>query len=42
MRPGRSKRAFLTYSRSEVEAAEAGLEVLRGIVERGYPWPDAT
>jgi hypothetical protein len=32
--------AFLTYSRSAIEAAEAGLETLRGIVERFEPWPN--
>jgi hypothetical protein len=31
---------FLTYSTSAADAAEAGLEVLRGIVERGEPWPE--
>lgn len=31
---------FLIYSTSAAGAAEAGLEVLRGIVERGDPWPD--
>jgi len=30
---------FLTYGSSVLEAAEAGLEVLRGIVERDEPWP---
>lgn len=34
--------AFLTYSISEIDAAEAGLTVLRGIIERGEPWPQAT
>jgi hypothetical protein len=32
---------FLTYSTSVADAAEAGLEILRGIVERGEPWPEA-
>ncbi len=31
---------FLTYSTSAAEAAEAGVEILRGIVERGDPWPE--
>jgi hypothetical protein len=31
--------AFLTYSVSEIEAAEAGLAVLRRIVQDGEPWP---
>jgi hypothetical protein len=31
--------AFLTYGPSEIEAAEAGLETLGAIVERGEPWP---
>ena len=30
---------FLTYSISAADAAEAGLEVLRGVVERDDPWP---
>jgi hypothetical protein len=33
---------FLCYSTSEIEAAEAGLEILRRVVERGGPWPDRT
>jgi hypothetical protein len=31
---------FLTYSTSAADAAEAGVDVLRGIVERGDPWPE--
>jgi hypothetical protein len=31
---------FLTYSTSASEAAEAGLEVLRGIAQSGDPWPE--
>jgi hypothetical protein len=30
---------FLTYAHSAVEAAEIGADLLRGIVERGEPWP---
>ena len=33
---------FLCYSTSEVEAAEAGLELLRRVVEHDDRWPDAT
>jgi hypothetical protein len=32
---------FLCYSTSELQAAEAGLEILRGVVKRGDPWPVA-
>jgi hypothetical protein len=31
---------FLAYGTSAAEAAEAGLDVLDGIVNRGDPWPD--
>jgi hypothetical protein len=31
---------FLTYGTSAADAAEAGVDVLRGIVERGDPWPE--
>jgi hypothetical protein len=31
---------FLTYSTSAADGAEAGVDVLRGIVERGDPWPE--
>jgi hypothetical protein len=30
----------LTYGTSAVEAAEAGLDVLVGILDNGDPWPD--
>jgi hypothetical protein len=30
---------FLAYGASLGEAAEGGVDVLRGIVERGEPWP---
>jgi hypothetical protein len=30
---------WLTYAPSAPEAAEAGVEILRGIVERDDPWP---
>ncbi len=30
---------FLTYSTSAVEAAEAGVDLLRGVVEQGDAWP---
>jgi hypothetical protein len=33
--------AFLTYGRSAAEAMEAGLDVIRGVLERGDPWPEA-
>ncbi len=32
---------FLTYSTSAADAMEAGLEVIRGVVERGEPWPES-
>jgi hypothetical protein len=39
--PGQASTAgFLTYSTSAAGAAEAGVEILRGIVERGDPWPE--
>ncbi len=31
---------FLTYSTSVADAAEAGLAILRGIVNNGDPWPE--
>jgi hypothetical protein len=31
---------FLCYSTSAADAAEAGLEIVRGVVERGGPWPE--
>jgi hypothetical protein len=31
---------FLTYSTSAADAAEGGLDVLRGVLERGDPWPE--
>lgn len=31
---------FLTYSTSAADAAEGGLDVLRGVLERGEPWPE--
>lgn len=32
---------FLSYSTSAAEAAEAGADILRGIVERGDAWPES-
>ena len=31
---------FLTYAKSAADAAEAGADLLHGIVERDEPWPD--
>jgi hypothetical protein len=31
---------WLAYGKSAGEAAENGTDVLKGIVERGDPWPD--
>jgi hypothetical protein len=31
---------FLTYSTSAADAAEGGLDVLLGVLERGDPWPE--
>ena len=31
---------FLTYGPTAPETAEAGLKILRGIVERGEQWPE--
>jgi hypothetical protein len=35
-----SYREILAYGASAAGAAESGLEVLRGIVEDGKPWPE--
>jgi hypothetical protein len=38
--PGAVTARFLAYGTSAAGAAESGLEVLRGIVEDGKPWPE--
>lgn len=33
---------FLLYAPTRADAAEAGADIVRAVVERGEPWPEAT